>query len=159
MADPYSLNTYLVALKNQRAGFAVVFVLSGVVNVLMLTGSIYMLQVYDRVLSSGSMVTLAGLFTIVVILYLFLGLFDFLRQRLLSRIAIRLDLSLGKPSFRSWVQSGLTPQSAGPEPLRQLSTLRQFLSGPTAVSLFDLPFVPIFLGALFLVHAWLRIPG
>lgn len=155
MADPYSLNTYLVALKNQRAGFAVVFVLSGVVNVLMLTGSIYMLQVYDRVLSSGSMVTLAGLFTIVVILYLFLGLFDFLRQRLLSRIAIRLDLSLGKPSFRSWVQSGLTPQSAGPEPLRQLSTLRQFLSGPTAVSLFDLPFVPIFLGALFLVHAWL----
>ncbi|EEB82653.1 heme acquisition ABC transporter HasD, ATP binding protein [Roseobacter sp. GAI101] len=155
MADHVLSNTYLDALKDQRTGFAMVFILSGLVNVLMLTGSVYMLQVYDRVLSSGSMVTLAGLFTIVVILYLFLGLFDFLRQRLLSRIAIRLDVALGKPSYKSWVQSGLPPQSASPEPLRQLSMLRQFLSGPTAVSLFDLPFVPIFLAALFLVHPWL----
>ena len=156
-----SVNIYIEALRQQKIAFWAVFLFSGLVNVLMLTGSLYMLQVYDRVLSSGSVPTLVGLFIIVVALYIFFGLFDFLRQRLLSRIALRLDASFGTETFDAWVKSGLHNTRAAnpdaPQPIRQLSMLRQFISSPTATSLFDLPFVPIFLGAMFLIHFWLGV--
>ncbi len=157
MAELTASNRYDDALKNQRSGLAVVFIFSGFVNILLLTGSVYMLQVYDRVLTSGSIVTLLGLFAIVIVLYFFFGLFDFLRQRTLSRIAIRLDLDLGPPLFRAWVSGGHSTVVGGHAPLAHLATLRQYLSNPVALSLFDLPFVPIFLGALFLVHFWLGV--
>jgi ATP-binding cassette subfamily C protein len=156
-----SPNMYIDALRRQKVAFLVVFLFSGLVNILMLTGSVYMLQVYDRVLSSGSIPTLVGLFAIVVALYIFFGLFDFLRQRLLSRIALRLDASFGAKTFDAWIKSGLNSTQPGgqnvPQPIRQLGLLRQFISSPTATSLFDLPFVPIFLGAMFLIHFWLGV--
>lgn len=154
-------NPYLGALKRQKTALLFVLGFSGLVNVLMLTGSIYMLQVYDRVLSSGSVPTLLGLFTIVVVLYLFFGLFDFLRHRLLSRIALRLDMGFGAETFSAWITSALQQgrrqdsDETPPQPMRQLGVLRQFISSPTAVSLFDLPFMPIFLGAMFMIHFWL----
>lgn len=145
-------NRYIEALKKQRIGFALIFIFSGLISVLMLTGSIYMLQVYDRVLSSGSMETLVGLFAIVVVLYLFFGLFDLLRQRLLSRIAMRLNLELGCDSFIAQIQRENDVSGRDFLPLKQLGLVRQFLSGPTAANLFDLPFVPLFLGVLFILH-------
>jgi ATP-binding cassette subfamily C protein len=160
-SGPPSANIYIDALKQQKSAFLAVFIFSGLVNVLMLTGSVYMLQVYDRVLSSGSVPTLIGLFSIVVVLYAFFGMFDFLRQRLLSRIALRLNASFGTETFDAWIKSGLSNGQPGdqatPQPIRQLGLLRQFISSPTATSLFDLPFVPIFLGAMFLIHFWLGI--
>ncbi len=147
--------TYRDALKDQWVGLTLVFMFSGMVNILMLTGSIYMLQVYDRVLTSGSIVTLIGLFTIVLILYVFLGTFDFLRQRMLSRISVRLDLRLGKHSFRSWLKSESKSSTQDAEPLQRLGALRQFLASPAAVSLCDLPFVPIFVVVMFMIHHWL----
>jgi ATP-binding cassette subfamily C exporter for protease/lipase len=152
MAGKKAPNLYVIALSQQRLGFAFVLIFSALISILMLTGSIYMLQVYDRVLSSGSIATLIGLFGIVVVLYLFLGLFDLLRQRMLSRIGTRLEFDVGRAGFLAQLQQSHGPNNVTTEPLKQLMGISQFLSSPTAASLFDLPFVPIFLIVLFAVH-------
>ena len=149
-------NSYRTALRRLTPVLMGVLVFSAVLNVLMLTGSVYMLQVYDRVLASGSVPTLLGLFGIVVVLYSFLGFYDFLRTRLLSRGALTLDQSTGGVAFQSWISTG-TPgaTSQATQPLRDLDMVRGFLSGPTVMALFDLPFVPLYLGVLFIIHPWL----
>lgn len=152
MAGAEASNKYAIALRRQKPGFAFVLIISGVISVLMLTGSIYMLQVYDRVLSSGSIATLMGLFAIVVVLYLFFGLFDLLRQRMLARIGTRLECDLGRSGFLAQLQAKQGDKNGAVDPLRHLSGISQFLSGPTAGNLFDLPFVPVFLAVLFIVH-------
>ncbi len=143
-ADPYRR-----ALRALRAGLLATAGISAMISVLMLTGSIYMLQVYDRVLASGSVPTLVGLFVIVVVLYSFLGFYDFLRARMLSRLALQLDGHLGAAAFRGWLGSGKG------QPLRDLDNLRGFVSGPAMSGMFDLPWVPLYLGVLFMIHPWL----
>ncbi|MBP1804920.1 type I secretion system permease/ATPase [Rubellimicrobium aerolatum] len=154
------------AIRALRRAFAVIFGFSIVINVLMLTGSIYMLQVYDRVLSSRSVDTLLALFGIVVVLYAFLGFFDFLRARMLGLAAVRLDQALGAGSFAHVLRGGLPSTrgaaEAAPQPLANLETLRGFLSGGAVTALFDAPLVPLYLGVLFLVHpvlGWLTVGG
>ena len=153
-------NRYTAALRALAPSFGAVLGFSAILNVLMLTGSLYMLQVYDRVLTSGSVPTLVGLFLIVVLLYVFLGFYDFLRARMMSRVALRLDHSCGKAAYRAW----LAPESVRPTapPLRDLDTVRGYLGSPAVGAMFDLPFVPLFLGVLFLVHpalGWLTAIG
>jgi ATP-binding cassette, subfamily C, bacterial exporter for protease/lipase len=163
---PSAANPYRETLAGLRPVLLAVLGFSAVVNVLMLTGSIYMLQVYDRVLSSGSVATLVGLFAIVVVLYGFLGLYDALRTRLLSRAGLRLDAGVGTPTFQRWLRSGVPGGATGPAAsaprdglwahgLRDLDTLRGFLSSSAPAALSDVPFVPLFLGVLFLIHPWL----
>lgn len=141
---------YAIALRSLRKGLIVVAGLSAVISLLMLTGSIYMLQVYDRVLSSGSIPTLIALFGIVVMLFGFLAAFDGLRMRLLSRLALQLDDRLSAMAFRADMAAARTqaPSHLG----RDLETLRGFLSGPATLALFDLPFTLLFIGVLFLIH-------
>lgn len=159
---------YRAALRTLRPGLALALGFSALVNILMLTGSVYMLQVYDRVLASGSVPTLVMLFVIVVVLYGFLGFYDFLRARILSRSAMRLDRALGAQAFGGWMRSGLAGTSqAGATPdealaMRDLATLRGFVGGPAITAIFDLPFVPLYLGVLFLLHpllGWLTVAG
>lgn len=156
---PAPASPYRAALRRLVPALMAVLGFSALLNVLMLTGSIYMLQVYDRVLGSGSVPTLVGLFTIVVILYGFFGLYDFLRARAMARVALRLDRDCGAAAFRL----GLGPGSAkGGEVLRDLDALRAYLSSPAVNTLFDLPFVPLFLGVLFLIHplfGWVTVGG
>lgn len=153
MGNDNLIPTHCNGIWPERKAITMIFVLGAMVNLLMLTGSVYMLQVYDRVLASGSLATLLGLFAIVVLLYLFLGLFDFLRQRFLSRIALRIEIDLGARLFGRW----LDQTNRTDNPLRDLGQLRHFISSPAAISLLDLPFVPIFLAAVFLVHPWLGV--
>lgn len=151
------VSPYKTALAAVRPGFAGVIIFSAVFNVLMLTGSLYMLQVYDRVLPSGSVPTLTVLFSIVIVLFVFLGFFDFLRGRLLSRIALRLDDTLSTTVFRktlSTMDSG-APTTANRQLVQDLSTVRGFLSGPAVTAMADVVFVPLFLGLLFLIHPWI----
>jgi len=110
---------YLRALQGLRKTFVLVGLFSAVINLLMLTGPIYMLQVYDRVLSSGSVATLVGLFAIVIVLYAFLGLYDFLRARLLSRAALRLDAQVGEEAFRFVLRAGIIGGGAQIDPRAQ----------------------------------------
>lgn len=152
-------NVYITALRGLRGTLVLVGIFSAFINLLMLTGPVYMLQIYDRVLSSGSVATLLGLFAIVVVLYAFLGLYEFLRKRLLSRAALRLDSKVGEEAFRTTLRSGGTaPRDAaesGAQPVRDLEMMRGFMSGGAITGLFDLPWTPLFLMLIFLIHPWL----
>lgn len=105
------------ALRALRTAFLGVGVFSFAVNILMLTGPMFMLQVYNRVLSARSVPTLLAFFSLVVVLYLFLGVFDFLRSRVLSRSGYWLDQKLGPLTFRRWVCQGTAGRSESGRPI------------------------------------------
>lgn len=151
MSDRLPLSPYRAALTSLRRGLWGAAGLSAMISVLMLTGSIYMLQVYNRVLTSGSVATLLTLFAIVVMLHGFLALYDGLRKRLLSRLALRLDTQLAGPAF----EADLLAQKAGARAgsmAADLELLRNVLAGPATLALFDLPFTALFLSMLFVIH-------
>jgi ATP-binding cassette subfamily C protein len=147
------------ALASCRAAFVSVGVFSGVINILMLTGSIYMLQVYDRVLPSRSVPTLVGLTILIFFLFGLQGLLDFFRQRVLTRIGSTLDAELASRVFGIVVTLPLKgrPGMDGLQPLRDFDTVRSFLSGVGPTALFDLPWLPLYLGLCFLLHPWLGV--
>lgn len=128
-----------------------VFCLIGLVsNLLMLVGPIYMLQVYDRVLPSRSVPTLVALSLLVIGLYAFYALIELVRSRLAIRFGALIDESLSRHVFRALVKS--PRRAGGTDPVRDLDSIRQFLSGPGPVALFDLPWLPLYLGVIFLMH-------
>jgi PrtD family type I secretion system ABC transporter len=142
------------ALKSCRAAFVGVGLVSLVINVLMLTGPIFMLQVYDRVLTSRSVPTLVALAGIALGLYAFFGILEALRSRILHRVGARLDARLSQVTFESVV---VLPILVGPraerlEPMRDLDLVRQFLSGPGPSAFFDMPWMPVYLAVVFMFH-------
>ncbi|MCB8823567.1 type I secretion system permease/ATPase [Microvirga rosea] len=147
------------ALKACSPSFIGVAVFSAVVNILALTGSLYMLQIYDRVLSSRSVPTLIGLSLIVLAAYVLSGGLDMLRGKMLARIGARFDEQLSTRVFDLVAQMPLrgAKQTESLQPVRDLDQIRGFLSslGPTA--LFDMPFMPIFFLGCFVIHPWLGI--
>jgi len=145
-------NAYRMALQALRRPAAAAGFFSALISLLMLTGSLYMLQVYDRVLSSGSVATLQGLFLIVTIAYAFYGFYEFLRARILSRAAMQMEQAVAPAAFRSWLRGGLAGARGGNQPIRDLEILRAFLSGPAVGGLFDLPWMPVYLIILSLIH-------
>lgn len=139
-------------------------VFSGVLNVLALTGAIYMLQVYDRVIPSRSIPTLIGLTVILVLMFAANGVLDVLRTRILSRIAIRLDESLRETLFNAVQLLSLRAggETDGLQPVRDLDKLRGFLSGIGPAALFDLPWIPVYLVLIFMLHpmmGWFAVAG
>lgn len=148
-------NPYRNVLRQLRRTFFQVGLFSAAINILMLTGPIYMLQVYDRVLSSGSVATLQGLFVIVVVLYTFLGIYELLRARLLSRASYRLDALVGRQAFDFWMRTGIGQESTDANPVRDLEIVRSFLASPAILGVFDLPWIPLFLAIVYLIHPWL----
>ncbi len=145
-------NLYRTALKQLRRTLVIVGLFSAIINVLMLTGPIYMLQIYDRVLSSGSIPTLQGLFVVVVILYVFLGFYQFLRSRLLSRAGYRLDQDLGDRAMTYCMQQSLDTDAQRYNPVSDLGVMRSFMSSPAILGVFDLPWIPLFLVVIFAIH-------
>ncbi len=119
------------------------------INLLMLTGPLFMLQVYDRVLSSGSLPTLAALFSLVAALFLFMGLLDLIRGRLMSRAGAKLDSLFDQRLFRASLKDPASANGAG---LRALESIRQTLAGSGPLALFDLPWSPVFFAVIFLFH-------
>lgn len=127
---------------------------SGIINVFMLAGPFYMLQVYDRVIPSRNVATLAGLSAIVLVVYLAQAYFDALRARMLSRIGTIFDASLQEPihiALATLPLRGAKPLLAQ-QPLRDLDQVRTFLSGIGPTAILDIPWIPLFLIALFLFH-------
>ena len=147
--DPVS-----VGLRDSARRMIGIAVFSGVINVLMLSGSLYMLQVYDRVIPSRNTATLLGLSLIVLLAYLMQGYFDALRARMLCRVATLFDAGLQEAihtALATLPLRGVKPMLMQ-QPLRDLDQVRGFMSsmGPTAF--LDMPWIPIFLIALFLFH-------
>jgi len=126
---------------------AAVLVMSGVVNVLALSGAVYMLQVYDRVLTSQSVPTLIALSLLVAGLYIVLGVLDVLRAQVVLRIGLRIDAE-AMPRAYAAARSAHLDGKPGPEavqPVRDADTLRGFLASPAPLAVADLPWTPVFL--------------
>ena len=132
----------------QAAGISVL------VNLLMLTGPLFMLQVYDRVLASQSLPTLAVLFALVVALFAFYGLFEFLRGRLMARVGARMQAELDSHVFYASLRAARErdPADRRMNALRDLEYLQQLFSGPGPMAILDLPWSPLFFLAIFLFH-------
>ncbi len=142
-------------LSKMRKVFVAVGLMSCVVNLLMLTGPLFMLQVYDRVLASQSVPTLVALLILAIGLYMMMGLFDFLRTRTLSRVAYWLDEKLSHLTYRSWIVRSMGGQNPAYRPIQDIGLVRGLISSPTVLALFDLPWFPIYLGVVFLLHVQL----
>ena len=142
------------ALRSCRSALLWTGVFSGVSNVLMLTGAIFMLEVYDRVLPSRSIQTLVGLAILAAGLYAALGVMDFVRTRVLVRIGTRFDEIVGGRVYESLIQlPAKTGQRAeGLQSLRDLDSVRTFLSGLGPIAFFDLPWIPLYLAICFAFH-------
>lgn len=140
-----------------RKAFIGIALASAAINVLALTGSFFMLQVYDRVIPSHSLPTLSGLVIIVVTLYLFQGVIELLRSMLLVRIGMSLDERLNKEGLRRASVPAEQKQTSddGLQSVRDLEQIRSFLSGSGSAALFDLPWVPFYLILCFLFHFWI----
>ncbi len=147
------------ARRKSRSLFWAVGIFSIFVNLLMLTGPIYMLQVYDRVLASGSEETLLALSILVAFLFLMMGLLDYARGRVLARIGARFQASLDERVFSAVLRANATGQgSPGTNNgLRDLETVQRLLTSPALSALFDIPWTPAFIAGIFLFHPWLGI--
>jgi ATP-binding cassette subfamily C protein len=142
-------------LKREFKGVAIfLFWISGIINVLALTGSFYMLQIYDRALTSGSIPTLAALSVLVIGLYLFQGMFDIIRSQLLVRMGARFDRMLAPIAHRVSVDMPRFGFSTGEalERGRDVDTIRSFMGSQGPMALFDLPWVPLYILFVYFLH-------
>lgn len=124
------------------------------VNLLMLTGPLYMLQIYDRVMSSQSYETLFVITALVVLLFAGMAALDFARGALLARTAAAFEEKLKLLTFDMTLDASRVGLNVADQPLRDLRQVRQFVASPALVAVFDAPWAPIFLGVVFLMH-WL----
>ena len=148
----------LRAVRNDsRRLFGVVALFSIFVNLLMLTGPLYMLQVYDRVLGSRSVETLVALSVLMGFLFLIMGALDFARGRVLARIGAAFQARLDRRVFNATLRLDPSGQSveAQKSALADLESVQKVLSSPVLTALFDLPWTPVFLLGIFLFHPWM----
>lgn len=128
------------------------------VNLLMLVPPMYMLQVYDRVLTTQSVDTLLMLTLVVVFFFAVMGGLELVRSRMLVRVGNRLDTTVNERLYGAMFRRSLMVQGTqSAQPLNDLTSLRQFLTGNGLFAFFDAPWVPIYLGVLFLFHPWLGV--
>jgi ATP-binding cassette subfamily C protein len=142
--------------KQSRALYWVVGVFSVFANLLMLTGPIYMLQVYDRVLSSRSVETLVALSVLVLFLYTMMALLDFARGRIMGRVGARFQAALDRRVFDAVIRkSAVQPDERTATGLRDLEAVQRLMTSPVLLALFDLPWTPLFIAAIWVFHPWL----
>ena len=145
------------ALGESRRLFLSVGLFSAFVNLLLLTGPLFMLQIYDRVLTSRSEATLVALMVITAFLFLMMGLLDHARARVLARVGTRFQARLDARVLEAILtRAGRSPaeRSAPATGLFDLEAMQRFASGPAPFAFFDAPWTPIFLFVLFTFH-WL----
>ena len=134
-----------------------VFIFSVVVNLLMLTGPLYMLQVYDRVLGSRSEPTLIALTVLLVFLFLIMGILDHVRSRIMARIGARFQERLDRRVFEAALKR-MQLQPSDPvatSAQRDLEAVQRLWASPVLLAVFDIPWVPIFIAAIFVFHPYL----
>lgn len=150
----FLFNSFLT--KNKSTFFAVGLA-SALMNILNLSGSLFMLEVYDRILPSKSIPSLVALVVLLIVLYAFLMGFDALRGRILARISDNMDDALNQKLFRASISAPLLASSKidGLQIVGDLDQIRQFLSGPGPAAFFDIPWLPIYLLICFALHPWI----
>src|SRR5690349_10049749 len=140
------------ALRACRRQFIVVGVFSGVVTLLQLTTSIYMMQVFDRVLASRILDTLYFLSLIAIVATLVLALLEAVRGQVMQRLATWVEHRVAPEGFVRAIESTLRGRPYRMEALRDLAVCRGYLGSPGALALYDVPWVPIYLAFIFMLH-------
>ncbi|MGZ8153588.1 MAG: type I secretion system permease/ATPase [Methylovulum sp.] len=132
------------------AGFSLV------INLLQLVPTIYMLQLYDRVVPTGNLSTLLMLTLIVMVLFITMGILEWVRSQVLVRVSTRLETLLNERLFQVAYKQALYSggQRAGSQALDDLTALRQFLTGPGLFAFFDAPWMPVYIAVMFIFHIW-----
>ncbi|ASP18819.1 Mn2+/Zn2+ABC transporter ATP-binding protein [Antarctobacter heliothermus] len=146
----------IAARRQSRPYYWFVGIFSLFVNILMLTGPMYMLQVYDRVLGSRSEATLIALSVLVIFLYSMMGLLDYVRGRIMGRVAARFQAALDLRVFdavlrRAAVQNDELAQTG----LRDLESVQRLMSSPVLMAFFDIPWTPLFIIGIMIFHPWM----
>ena len=143
-----------------KRSFINVGVFSFFINILMLVPPLYMLQVYDRVLTSRSVDTLIMITLIVVYLFLAMGFLEFIRARVLIRLSNKFDNGLNQDLFSSMFKRAIKePGQVNAQPVSDMTSVRQFMTGNGLFAFFDAPWLPIYIGILFLFHPYFGIFG
>ncbi|RKR36809.1 type I secretion system permease/ATPase [Paraburkholderia sp. BL17N1] len=151
-------NEIIQALLGYRRVFRTVGIFSMLINVLMLVPSLYMLQVYDRVLPSRNGVTLAMLTLMMLGMYAFSSVLEYVRSFIVIRVGGKLDMHLNSRVYTAAFETNLKQQgvNAG-QSLNDLTTIRQFVTGNALFAFFDAPWFPIYLAVIFLFNVWLGV--
>ena len=141
------------AILASKKSFLIVGFFSLFINLLMLVPPLYMLQLYDRVLTSKSEETLVMLTGIVVVLFITMSLLEIVRSKVLVKVGNKLDALLSKRIFDSLFElANKHPGKASSMPLNDLTSIRQFMTGNGLFAFFDAPWIPIYIAVLFLFH-------
>jgi ATP-binding cassette, subfamily C, type I secretion system permease/ATPase len=159
MAPKVGVTQLQATLRLCRSTLVTLGVFSGISNILMLTGSFFMLEIYDRVLPSRNIATLIGLSILALMLFAFQGAIDIIRGRINARVGRFIDAALSRQVYAAIIQMPLKTRGDGDgmQPLRDLDQLRSFLSGWGPSAFFDLPWMPLYLILCFLFHFWIGI--
>lgn len=149
-------NSLQAALKACKGSFISVGIFSLFVNALMLVPTFYMLQVYGRVVTSGSIPTLVMLTIIMTILLVTMGALELVRSRIMVRVSTKLDVLLSRSVYRASFKRALDSggMDASAQPLNDLTGLRQFMTGNGLFAFFDAPWLPIYIAVMFMFHPW-----
>jgi ATP-binding cassette subfamily C protein len=147
-----------------RSLYVTIFVFSFFVNLLMLTGPLYMLQVYDRVLGSRSEETLLALSVLVLVLFVAMGILDHARNRVIARVGARFQDALDQRVFQASVRrlTAVPNDTTAMVAQRDLEAVQRYYSSPVHLAFFDIPWTPLFVGAIFVFHpvlGWLAVSG
>jgi ATP-binding cassette, subfamily C, bacterial PrsD len=153
-ASSPSLSGILAAIPGISGAGMAIILLSALINLLALGSSLYMLQLYDRVLPSHSVPTLLALTVLIFMLYAGFGLFEWVRARIANRLAARLDRMLRPRAFTVVLSLALQSRRGGDGmlPVTDLDRVRSFLGGAGPIALVDLPWTPLYLAIVFLLH-------
>lgn len=144
-----------LAIQTIRKAFISIGVFSMFINILMLVPPLYMLQLYDRVLTSRSEDTLIMLTILVVGLFITMGFLEFVRSRILIRIGNKMDQELNEKLFASMFKKSINePGQNTPQPLNDMTSIRQFMTGNGPFAFFDSPWLPIYIAILFIFHVY-----
>ncbi len=140
-----------------RGLFFGIGVFSFLVNLLALTGPLYMLQVYDRVLTSRSEATLVAISVLTILLYALSAMLDYARARVLSRIGAKFQTRLDKRVFDAVLRRSVAPdeRTKPASGLKDLEAVQRLFASPAPFAVFDIPWTPVFVGLLFMFHFWL----
>jgi PrtD family type I secretion system ABC transporter len=156
MSQKSELSAALTALRGTAWSLVM---MSGMLNIIYLTGSLFMLEIYDRVIPSKSLPTLIGLGTIAAVLYMGQGILDLIRSRICNRLGDSLDAKLGRRVYDAVIRLPLKLRGNGDsqQPIRDLDQVRSFLSSGGPLAFLDLPFMPLYLAICFLFHVWIGV--
>jgi len=148
------------AWNSLKSGFVAIAFFSLILNILMLAGPLYMLQVYDRVLTSQNMDTLIALSILLAGVFIVSGMLDLVRMRILGRLGARFELKIGEPILKSAMRRRVQGKpNHGENPAADVTGFRDFISGPTLIAFFDAPWIPLYLGVLYILHPYMGALG